>query len=466
MNKYKFNYDYSKTLWMKMFLAKPDFEKKISHVYINYEQAFEIVKAVDSITQGIKKIIYLVGWQGLGHDDCYPEMHTLNEFLKRDCDKTAKESLLWLIEESKKYNTVISFHGNLADEYSDNESHKAIVEANAVCNGVDGTPAVIEIFNGRNAYKISYKQYYESGIFKELWDKFMDAVPVREAGTVHLDNFCIAESLNPETFVEEQDAARAKMLDYITRECGIDVTTEYTYREAHFRAEDKYHPIRNALYSQSTENLPVCEYDAMPIRTLGTIPASWWTSNMSMDDCMNIPASVYSGHLTKNAQRNVFYGTMHGEDIWSNHGNNSDDWGPYFIKEFCTLQVPYSYLNRYDRLTYEEDMTADEDGRYTVYFSEKVVSCGKDCSIKKDGITLKYGNDVLLPVTEENNIFVAYSENGRYGEWNIPDADFSEADIFEITPYGNKPLGKAEIQDCKIYLDIKPEQAVAIYKAK
>lgn len=28
MNQKKFNFDYSKTLWMKMFLAKPDWEKK------------------------------------------------------------------------------------------------------------------------------------------------------------------------------------------------------------------------------------------------------------------------------------------------------------------------------------------------------------------------------------------------------------------------------------------------------
>ncbi len=81
MNKTKFNYDYSKMLWMIMFLAKPDFPNNTSEVLINFEQTLEIIKGIDNITQGIKKIIYLVGWQGLGHDACYPEMDVINPFL-------------------------------------------------------------------------------------------------------------------------------------------------------------------------------------------------------------------------------------------------------------------------------------------------------------------------------------------------------------------------------------------------
>ena len=151
---------------------------------------------MDNLTPGVKKIVYLVGWQGLGHDDCYPEMETINPYLKRACDATARESLFWFFEEAKKYNTVISYHGNVADEYSANKSHGEFVEADAILKNTDGSPAVIEVFNNRNAHKTSYKQY---------WDRFCETVPVREAGTVHLDNFCIAENLCPRTTVEEQD---------------------------------------------------------------------------------------------------------------------------------------------------------------------------------------------------------------------------------------------------------------------
>lgn len=457
---YKFNYDYSKTMWLKMFLAKPDFPNRRSEVLINFEQALETVKRVDRLTQGITKIIYLVGWQGLGHDDTYPEMEKVNDFLKRDCDKDGRESLFWLVNEAKKYNTVISFHGNLADEYSDNDSHEAIVKANAVANGIDGKPAVIEIFNGRNAYKISYKQYYESGLFKKYWDRFMDAVPVREAGTVHLDNFCIAESLNPRTEVEEESDARNKMLDYI-HECGIDVTTEYTYRESLLRGECSDHPIRK-LYAQLGTDLPVTKWADQPMRTLGRIPASWWTSNMTPQDCIDIKPSLYSGHLCDGALLRVFYGEMHGEDIWMSKGIAPEKWVPDFLEQFCTMALVYFYLNRYDRLRIEEDTDDKSEGRYTAYFSDGIVTCGRDLSVKKNGTVLKSGKNVILPLSEDNRLFIAYSAEGRNGEWNMPDADFCKAEVYDITSEGNVLIGSRDISDGKISLDIKPGQAVAI----
>ncbi len=58
------------------------------------------------------KIIYLVGWQNNGHDDKYPDIFEVNKALKRDEDETSYDSLMWLIKEAKKYNTIVSFHVN------------------------------------------------------------------------------------------------------------------------------------------------------------------------------------------------------------------------------------------------------------------------------------------------------------------------------------------------------------------
>ena len=149
----KWNYDYSRTLWMKMFLARPDFPNGRSEVLITFEQALEIIRTMDALTQGIPKIVYLVGWQGLGHDDCYPEMEVVNEALKRDCDTTARDSLWWLFEEAKKYHTVVSFHGNLADAYSDTPCFPELAAANGVVNGPDGkqAPSIWTISASRRA---------------------------------------------------------------------------------------------------------------------------------------------------------------------------------------------------------------------------------------------------------------------------------------------------------------------------
>ena len=127
-----FNYDYGRTLWMKMYLATPDFSRRVSDVKITFEQALGVIRTVDILTQGITKIVYLVGWQGLGHDDCYPEMHRVNDFLKRDCDRSGRESLLWLIGEAKRYHTVVSVHGNVSDAVEQTPVFHELVRANAL----------------------------------------------------------------------------------------------------------------------------------------------------------------------------------------------------------------------------------------------------------------------------------------------------------------------------------------------
>jgi hypothetical protein len=410
---------------------------------------------MDNITQGIKKIVYLVGWQGLGHDDCYPEMEVINPYLKRDCDASPRDSFMWLFEEAKKYNTVVSVHGNIADEYDANQSHPEFVEASAITKYPDGTPAVIEVFYGRNAYKTSYKQYWESGLFKKYFDRFCEVIPVREAGTVHLDNFCIAENFGPRTEMHEQDEARNKMLDYIMS-LGIDVTSEYTYREMPLRSESN-HPIRK-YYEKCGAEITDTDWLDAPIRTLGRIPAVWWMNNMTIDDCINIQADEFSGYLNIEPLRNVFYGTVHGEDIWMNNGIEKDVWVPMFIRQFCTMQVPYTYLNRYKRLSYTGN---DEEG-YTVTFSDGVETCGNELSITKNGIELKKGYDVILPLTEDNKIFIAYSENGKDGEWNVPDAEFDKAKVYNITADGNEYLCDVTVENKKISLNLTAGQAVAV----
>ena len=440
-----------------MFLARPDYEHNKSEVLISFEQALEIIKVADNLTQGIQKIVYLVGWQGLGHDDTYPEMEVVNDALRREADASASDSLWWLFEEAKKYHTVISFHGNLADAYDATPCVPALIRANGVVNDVDGHPAVIEIFNGRNAYKTSYKGFWESGLFHKIWNRFCEVTPVRQAGTVHLDNFCIAQSLNPRTNVEEEDMARNRMLDYIAS-LGIDVTTEYTYRELEWRADSPEHPIRS-FYATGIDPLPVGRWQDAPIRTLGRIPTSWWTSNITMDECMEIPPAIYSGHLTDVKQLAVFYGAMHGEDIWMAHGTDPAAWADEFLYQFCTLQLPYFYLNRLQRLSYTED-----DGGYTVLFSKGVVSRGKDGRITKSDAVLKDGDDVLLPLERENRTFIAYSKNGKNGEWDIPDAGFRVAEAEEITCGGNVPLGKVIINNGKVSLNVKAGRAIVLHE--
>jgi hypothetical protein len=383
-------------------------------------------------------------------------MEVVNDHLKRDCDETGLQSLLWLIAEAKKFNTVISYHGNIADCYSENETFPEFTKAHAVVEDINGKSTPIEVFNGRDGYKISYKNYFDSGLFKKYWDRFCEVIPVREAGTVHLDNFCIAQSFNPKTNVEDEDEGRNNILDYI-QSLGIDVTSEYTYREAELRSESPTHPIRR-FYQANGAVLTETKWEDTPIRTLGKIPGAWHLSCMTPQECIDIPPSVYSGHLTDVNLRNVFYGNVQGEDIWISKGIDPKVWVPIFTKRYFTEQVPYQYLNRYNRQKIEQV----EDGTYIAYWDNGIVSYGKDLKIEKNGIVLKDKYNVILPLSEDNKTFVAYSEEGKNGEWNMPDAEFNKAAIHEITENGNIFIENKEITDKKICLDLKPGQALAI----
>ncbi len=83
---------YDQTLTMKVMVAL----KKPSggtDVQLSPDQTLEVIKKIDSLTLGIPKIIYLVGWQYDGHDSKYPAFFEANAGLKRAQDASALDSL-------------------------------------------------------------------------------------------------------------------------------------------------------------------------------------------------------------------------------------------------------------------------------------------------------------------------------------------------------------------------------------
>ncbi len=99
---------------------------------------------------------------------------------------------------------------------------------------------------------------------------------------------------------------------------------------------------------------------------------------------------------------------------------------------------------------------------YSYSFSDGVESTGKTKTITKNGIVLKSGNDIILTLTEDNKTFIAYSEEGKSCEWNIPDAEFANAKVYNITADGNEYIADVIVTDKKIPLTLKQEQAVVI----
>lgn len=445
---FKYNYDYSQCMVMKLGMAHP--EKKVpnkSYIQLTFEEALEYIKKIDSITQGVTKIYYLVGWQYLGHDDKYPDFFEVNEALKRPQDKTAYDSFRWLSNEAKKYHSVISVHINFNDAYDNAPSFEDFVKAGALIRKKNGKPHAIENYNGRKCYKTCLKTYWESGLFKRQFDRFTETFPfIAETGTIHVDNFQCYKNYSPDVSIKEMQNARRKMIAYVKSK-GIDITSEFTYKE------------NNLLPNKPIFGLPRDHFRSAPMDTVGLIPVSWWCYRMTNKELIETPPQVYcGGEFREKWMNDIFYGNMHGEDIVVKSNSN---WAQNFIARFATYQVPGHFLNAHKRIA----LKGKTKNRFCE-FSDGVVSYEKGRKITENGKVIKDGDTLFLPLVQKENTYIAYSETGDSRAWALATDNVSAAKVYQITEAGNQFLSEIPVYNKKIELHIKPKTALLIVLCK
>lgn len=435
----KFNYNYSECMVMKLGLAIPDKEhKNKSKVLMTFDEALDYIKKINNITQGITKIYYLVGWQYLGHDDKYPDFFEVNKALKRKEDKTAYDSFKWLSDEAKKYHSVISVHINFNDAYDNAPSFDDFVKSGALIRKKNGKPNPIEKYNGRKCYKTCHKGYYESGLFKRQFDRFVDTFPfIAESGTIHVDNFQCYKNYAPDVSIKEMQNARRKMIEYVKSK-GIDITSEFTYKES------------DTLPNKPIFGLPRDHFKSSPMDTVGLIPMSWWCYRMTDKELLETSPKIYcQGTFREKTLNNIFYGNMHGEDIVK---KDNADWVNDFIYAFATYQVPGHYLNSLKRVAIK--------GRVNTKFcefSDGVVSYAKGRKITKNGKIIKDGDTLFLPFVHEKSTYIAYSKNGDCRDWSVFEDDKTMADVYKITENGNEFVREIPINNNKLHINL-PEK--------
>lgn len=439
-----FNYDYSKCMVMKLGMAHP--EKKIpnkSHVKLTFSDALEYIKKIDNITQGITKIYYLVGWQYLGHDDKYPDFFEVNEALKRPEDKTAYDSFKWLNAEAKKYNSIVSVHINFNDAYDNAPSFGEFVKNNALIRKKNGKIDPIENYNGRKCYKTCLKAYWETGLFKKMFDRFIETFPfIAETGTIHVDNFQCYKNYAPYISIREMQDARREMIKYVHNK-GIDITSEFTYKE------------NDSLPNKPILGLPRDHFRKETMDTVGLIPLSWWCYRMTEKELVETPPSVYCGGEFREKKYNkLLYGNMHGEDIVTKENNN---WAEDFIYRFATYQVPCHFLNSHKRLAIN-----GKGSNLSCIFSDGIVSYAKGEKITLNKKLIKDGDTLFLPFVHKEKQYIAYSVKGDIRIWDIPEKNLKSAKIYRISENGNKLIKEIEILNNKIELFIKPKTALLI----
>lgn len=421
-------HDYSKTLTVKMLMSKPDKKDRHSIVSCTFEEALNRVIELNNLTPSIHKIIYLVGWQFNGHDDGYPDMSVVNPLLKRKEDASAEDSLIWLMRESKKYNTTISCHVNFTDAYKESDLWDEYWEKGLISQKKKNVPLKIGKWNGRTAYQINYKNEWDSGVCKKKIDDLVTKLNLKEAGTVHIDAFFCRESKGQNIAIDVEKGYRRQIIRYF-RDLGIDVTTEF-------------------LYGEKGE-----------VDLIGLVPMIWWL-NQSKQDYLSRPASLLCGGkpnrkykgFRKNLDR-IFGKSIHGEEFW-----NTDDSFKNILDRYCLDSLTFFYLNRFKRLKVE-----GYGKKLKAKYECNVVSCAKDHLIYQNNYIVRENYNVLVQeIWGNKKNLILYSREGYSNKkWTLPD-DLKykrEIAVFKITGKGLVEKETIEIIKGDFYFSCMSKEA-------
>ncbi|WP_215222741.1 endo-alpha-N-acetylgalactosaminidase family protein [Echinicola shivajiensis] len=439
------NHAYHQTLTLKLMLSQSKFDGKLkrrdngdSEVFLDFEEALEVIKKIDHLTLGMPKIIYLVGWQYHGHDSKYPAWFEVNERLKRKVDKTALESLKWLMEAAKKYHTTVSVHINMFDAYEDSPLWQTYVENDIIAKEKDGS-----LREGEWGYPISYAQELKTGFAQKRIDSLCTLLPLKDAGTVHIDAFhtwapigeegpgkhpFLMEPISPylDFSVEDESNAQVELFKYWASK-GVDVTSE----GATFLRKNNFAGIQ---------------------------PMAWWV-DWGLEDYLNWPASYYSGGVDRRDYGKLFGTSMHGEQLVKNDPENLLG----FKEKFCTQTLIWYFLNQLERKYYVK-----EEGLQSVVFSNGVsteLENGELKLLQKEKVLVD-GQDVFVPALwmSEKGI-VAYSKEGyKERKWAIPKdwEGVGQLEVFEIGIEGKTRLSELPVQDGLLTLSMPKDQMLLI----
>ncbi len=242
-------YDYTKTMqperpWLLPYhqslvylimAATRDGSGKLDKLYLTFEETLEVIRKVYNLTSGIPQVVYLIGWHHEGHDSKYPDWSEVNPHLKRPQDKTALESLRWLIRAARQYNCTLSLHINMFDAYEDSPLWDLYVKEDIIAKDKDGKVIPGKAWGGMTSYQISYTQEWKKGLAQKRIDGLIEMIPeLVEGKTIHIDAFLGARPLDRNApispylgYSKEEEVATQRKIYRYWRDRGIDVTSEW-----------------------------------------------------------------------------------------------------------------------------------------------------------------------------------------------------------------------------------------------
>jgi len=444
-------HDYTKTYVTKLFMCSSGYDGTFKRrdngsqkVYMNCEQALEIIRGIDRITLGMPKVVYLVGWQYLGHDSKYPAFFKVNEAIKRPQDNNALESIKWLMNEAKQYNTSVSIHINMFDAYEDSPLWEQYVENDVIARTETGA-----LRGGEWGYPISYAQEWKLGFTQDRINKLLDLLPIQEAGTIHIDAYHSAVP-NP--------------IKKANGKWGIEMQTPIS-PFLDFTQEDEIEAQRNIMkyfdlmgVDVTTEGVPQGKLQGIfdGYQTMG-----WWFKGEDL--YLKYRADQICGGYDPYSDWGRLFGTnLNAEHIFMD--NKIDKKFDVFKERFCTMTVIFNFLNRYDRI-----YRVEGDDYKAVQFSNGVCTeLNKGYfTLKQDSILLVDNNEIFLPAhwLGKKNHLIVYSQTGyKKRTWKLP-PDYPKSglvNLYEVTEKGKRKIRTQTFNQGKLELTLNINEMLLI----
>ncbi|MCY3021647.1 MAG: endo-alpha-N-acetylgalactosaminidase family protein [Planctomycetota bacterium] len=441
MAKPAYRHQYHQAVTCKVLLGK-----KPGVIHCDLDQTLGIIRALERLTLGLEQIVYLVGWQYDGHDSKYPAFHEVNERLKRPGTLSARQSLLWLMREARAHNAFVSTHINLCDAYENSPLWEEYRRKDLLVREKDGLLQKGGVWDGEQSYRVSKAREWAAGRTQQRIDRFLELLPITDAGTVHIDAFFPKPSPYHGVTLEDEVKAIQAIMRY-WRSRRVDVTGE----------------------------LFIHEY-------AGLMPLGW---HLNLDEASRLkyPPSVVCGggpawnvrrekHADRAAWAGVFTAPEAGclyEEAWG-YSIDDDICNPgdvaRFAERFFLRTVPWLHMNRHaivrhvhSRDSYEVHLTGNLVSRVRVK--------DRQHSIVEDGRPIVNGDDLCVPAGWRKQTLIAYSKSGSSRRWELPPSwrGISRVKVTPLYPFDSRPPRDAKVTRRVISVRLDPGEAVTITPA-
>jgi hypothetical protein len=434
MKKLTYHHPYHQTLVYKIFNAS-----KGKGVETDLDQSLELIRRMHRLNRGLSQIVYLTGWQYGGHDSKYPAWHECNEALRRPGDASARESILWLMHEARKYNASVSVHVNMDDAYMNSPLWDEYVAAGLIQKTESGELQKGDIWGGDQCYLISKTAEWRSGHAKKRLDALLQLLPIQEAGTLHIDVFSPRADPVGGITLEDDIQTMKEIISYLHSK-GVDVTKEWFDHE--FAG---YIPM---VYHFQLDELSRLKYPPELICGGGDA----WNKNHNR------------GHIRTPEWMTPEDGCLC-EEAWGRSVDSDLTLATFdkFAQDFFLKTVPWLFLNRRRAQEYRHSRET-----FSVEFSDEVKSrvrfADNHLQITHQDRVLMDGKDVCVPAEWRDREMLAYSRDGSSKTWPLP-KDWSEVRSLKIESLlPLEPVCSWEIAVSKgsFSLDLAAGQAVVI----